>query len=218
MPKLRLNTPIERHNHHANRWSVSLPMVTSPSGTPVRIERKNYRGQTLYQTQTVSTSAAGFPIKKGKVDWDTPVLAEHLTRRAFTVFGNRKEPNRQVISMDEWRLVASEPIKIWMSPGTADRRKIRVEAPFDLLKPWINALNPNLAFESGSALPAYLAYKAGGEDITAIAYNLFGEKIAKLMDKPKSRIVLSRVGETIVLAYTPSASTKAMKEAFDSAS
>lgn len=217
MPKLRLNAPIARHEHHANRWSVSLPMVTVPSGTPVRIERKNYRGQTLFQTQTVSTAASGFPIEKGKVDWSSPVLAEHLTRRAFTVFGDRKAPKRQVISMDEWRLVATESIKIWMSPGTAGRRKIRIEAPFALLKPWINALNAKLTFETGSALPGSLAYKAGADDITAIAQNLFGEKIAKLMDKPKSRILLNRVGENVALSYTPSVATKAMKEAFDSA-
>lgn len=214
MPKLRPENQVNRHAHRPNRWSVSLPMVVSASGTPVRIKRRNYRGETLYQTQTVPTSSVGFEVKKGKIDWSSTTLPEHLTREAFTVFGRRKKDVESVVGMDDWRLVADKPFKLWMSPGTADRRKICLEAPFETLKPWINALNPKLTFERGSDLPTSLVYKASDVDIGSLASSLFGEDMAKLLDKPKSRILFSCIGETVSLSYTTLVGSKVMCEAF----
>ena len=204
-----------KNSHQPNRWSVSLPMVTSPSGTPVRIKRRNYRGETLYQTQTVSASTAGFAVEKGKVIWKMPVLPEHLKRPAFTVYRDRKVPHSQMIGLEDWRLVIEKPIKVWVCPGTAQRRKIRVEGAFETLKPWINALNPKIQFESGSALPASMAYKASEVNIIELTRTCFGENVAQLFDKPKSRILFSRVGETVVLTFTPNSASKAMNEMFD---
>ena len=213
MAKLRPQSA--KNSHQPNRWSVSLPMVTSPSGTPVRIKRRNYRGETLYQTQTVSASTAGFAVEKGKVDWKMPVLPEHLKRPAFAIHKDRKAPQSQVIGLEDWRLVVEKPIKVWMCPGTAQRRKIRVEGAFETLKPWINALNPKIQFESGSALPASLGYKASETNLIELTRTCFGENVAQLFDKPKSRILFSRVGETVVLTFTPNSASKAMNEMFD---
>lgn len=215
MPKLRPDHQVNRHAHRPNRWSVSLPMVVSASGTPVRIKRHNYRGEKLYQTQTVTTSSVGFEVKKGKIDWNSTTLPEHLTREAFTVFGRRKKTVEGAVGMDEWRLVADKPFKLWMSPGTSDRRRVRLEAPFEMLKPWLNALNPKLTFTKGSDLPTSLVFKAGEVNIVSLTSKLFGEDMAKLLDKPKTRILFIRIGENIALTYTTSSSTKAMCVAFN---
>ena len=206
-----------KNKHHPNYWSVSLPMVTSPSGTPVRIKRHNYRGEKLFQTQTVSTSTAGFAVEKGKVNWKAPVLPEHLKRPAFTVYKDRNVSQGQMVGLEDWRLVNEKPIKVWMCPGTAQRRKIRVEGAFEVLKPWINALNPKIQFESGSALPASLGYKASETNLIELTRTCFGEKVAQLFDKPQSRILFSRVGETVVLTFTPNSASKTMNEMFDKA-
>lgn len=207
-----------RHGHQPNHWSISLPMVTNPSGTPVRIKRRCYRGETLYQTQTVNTATAGFAIDAGKVDWKSTVLVEYLVRPAFTVHMSRKATKRNVIGMDEWRLVVEKPLKVWMCPGTAGRRKIRVEGSFESLKPWINALNPMLQFDSGDALPSSLAYKKTSEvNIVDVAKRCFGEQIAQIFDKPKSRILFSRVGKSLVLTYTPLKPLVAVNEMFNKA-
>lgn len=206
-----------QHAHQPNHWTVTLPMVTSPSGTPVRIKRRNYRGDSLYQTQTVHTSTFGFAVDNGKVNWQSPVLPEHLTRPAFTVFKERKAHHCEVIGLDEWRLVVKKPLKVWMCPGTAQRRKIRVEGTFEELHPWINALNPKIKFESGNALPSSLAYKASDVNIVDVAKACFGEQIAQIFGKPKSRILFTRVGENVVMTFTPNSASVAVNEMFNKA-
>lgn len=209
---------VTRHGHQPNHWSVTLPMVTSPSGTPVRIKRKSYRGDTVYQTQTVTTSTVGFAVDKNQVDWKTPVLAEHLTRPAFAVYMSRKAHQCEEIGMEEWRIVVEKPLKVWMCPGTSKRRKIRVEGSFEALKPWINALNVKNQFESGSTLPSSLVYKASNVNIIDLTKTYFGEQIAQLFDKPQSRILFNRVGENIVLTFTPNTTSVAINEFFNKAS
>lgn len=120
--------------------------------------------------------------------------------------------------MEEWRIVVEKPLKVWMCPGTSKRRKIRVEGSFEALKPWINALNVKNQFESGSTLPSSLVYKASNVNIIDLTKTYFGEQIAQLFDKPQSRILFNRVGENIVLTFTPSTTSVAINELFNKAS
>ena len=157
----------------------------------------------------------GFVLNKGKVEWHSPVLPEYLTRPAFAVYRERKRPKQQVIGLDDWRLIMTKPLKIWMCPGTASRRKLRIEGAFETLKPWINALYPNLTFESGRELPASLAYKAGDVDMIEYTRTCFGNEVAQLFDKPMGRVFFNRIGERVVLTFTPKSARASVNEMFD---
>lgn len=212
-------TQIKPPSSKPNRWSCSLPMVVAPAGAPVRIRRKNLRGEILFQTQTVNSLTCGFEVENNAVQWDRPVIHDYLLQPALTPKGARKRsPDQAVMPLNTWRCVTSEPVALYISPGSSTRRRVMLMGDFEILKPWIQSINPNFVLKDCWSIPAAIAFKEGDNDIRTIAENCFGVTVAKLIDKPKGRVLFHKVGKQIVCSFNPASSTVAMREAFDKGS
>lgn len=124
---------------HPVRRVFSLPLAGNVSG-PVRIRRKDRRGNDVYQLYAKEGfKAKGFAVDDaGMIQWDVPVIQDSLVTDNQTVVGERFSSAKGFVGMNEAVKVFDDGrTAVIMSIGTADRRYVVIQQPFEDFKSFL---------------------------------------------------------------------------------
>lgn len=201
-------TNSSKRKHVPVRHDPSLPICATASGL-FRIKRRTPDKTSIYQTHNINISRyAGFATDKEKADWNTPVTHLELVNKNVTGFEARYNEAEELVSMQSWRLVQDEDLKVYMAPGSDRRRYIRIDASFNDFRKWYEAA-------VGESLEKpFLANETFKVDKTKFC-NAVGEKLFKLIGFPRTKALIESLGKRVVFRYTVDSSNTEMKNAYN---
>lgn len=197
-------THSSKRQHHATRRVFSLPIIATSSGL-VRIWRRSFDGNACVQASNVNgVKFKGFAMTDNGVDWKTPIIGDLFRSSRVNAHLDRFADNSEIVSMEAWREVYNDAIKIEVAPGSTGRRYIRITMSFDLFKDWTGC-----TAESYRALPAQLklsdpkrlSEKAGA--------------LSELIGQPRSELFFEQIGDEVTFNYIVSSSNEKMNSTYN---
>lgn len=172
--------------HQRVRKVYSMPLVAQPSGG-VRLRRKDWRGNYVYQLAANDYPNIGFAVKSsGSVDFNNNARHPAFAKSSgIGYLGGEKtlQKDAEVVCMNVWRRITvpdkmrDAVIALELSPNSCDRMRVRCEVKWEFLKKAYGEVKldiPATAFDQGAELPGELAEKC---TLWKARSKLFVEKI-----------------------------------------
>lgn len=205
--------PSKRSEQHVPvRRDPSLPVLDKVSGG-FRIRRHHRDGSLLWQVHVINKAKGmGFASENGVVDWGKFALFPTLCKKGVAGVGERWAPPSEVTSLREWRRVLDGDVSVWLTPATAGRIHIRIEAPFELAKSWIAAGTGTEPLASPFLLPAALKISNGKAFSDAMPAT-----VQACTGSPRNFLYFNRIGSRIAFRYEVTSNNADMKDAYNRA-
>jgi len=200
--------------HVSVKRIASLPVVSKASGG-FRIRRTTATAQEVYQLYNIAgAKCAGFASRNGEVsDWKRPLLKKELVHDNLTPLDVAEYAADESVGLLDFRLVAEEnDITVYIAPGTADRRYVRLELPFPTLRNWLTNAEAVAIPDSPLGLPSEIILKKSKAFAPTEP-----AKVAKLLGTPRSHLFVEQLGSRVRLWYIVESSNSDMSRAFNRA-
>ena len=205
------NGMISNDRHRKTRQVFSLPVIAPASGTIFRIGRRGSESsRRVWQSLAANGSVSdGFRIdlnkpsfSKGKTSFPDFVLKSKHSHPAGEAGYKRDEIS---YPMDEWRQLevpaqlSDITEKIWLKPGTQDRRYIRIEMTFEKFKNLMQEIFTDDELENNN--PSSGLFLADRIKITKEGLKCFKQRFGCLLGTPRDKISLTNIGDIIQFEY-----------------
>lgn len=185
-------TIINPHKHHGVRKVYSLPLPDNPSGG-FRIQRRRDTSRQFHVQGVEGAKFAGFAIKGGKVDFNSPVIMPLLMREnsLASTDGYVGKMPQDFVFMDEWREIPLKNFpedwksvkRFYLQPNSESRMRVRIELENSLL------VENNSAWHLIAPLAISTAKVSEDKEIAKLQRNL-GQLLNKWNLKPRDKVNL----------------------------
>ncbi len=198
--------------HSAVKRVASLPVVCKTSGGFI-VRRTSIHGTPVYQVCVINGNKfKGFPVNNGKIDWNqsNAMIFPELSSENLTSISMEETFKGDACPMEQWRQVfedAQKQLSVSITPGSSNRRHLRVRLPFETFISWF----PNVKNKTIFGLPSEIN-KKDAPDFQKVL-----PELAALLGSPRSNLFIEELGSLIQFRYIVTSSNAVMNEAYSKA-
>lgn len=203
-------------SHSKTRRVYSLPIVDAPSGG-FRIKRRSENGTHVYQLHAIEgTSAKGFTVTKGKINWNELATIDQLknSSNVTPVGGRHAAEVEAVVLFDKWLTVSlpsdleGKILELQISPATKSRMYLRVKQPLSGFKNWLQG-------STDSEIESIFDIR---NQIKVDSKMFFDNHKVKLLAAPRGTLFIEELNsEYVCYRYEVGSNNAEMKQAYQNA-
>ena len=197
--------------HAGTRRVWSLPMIPSSQKGSMKIGRKSFTGDTVYQRQLINGAIIeGFAVNKDKrIEWNKNRIVKTSVYTEKT-YAEQARPDK-IVPLDLWLTVyRDEQITIEASTGSQDRFNIRMSQPFEEFARMAETVCDTRIDSPFQILPELKP----GKDSKKRFAEFLPEAVRDAFNAPRNNLKVLSVGENVKYSYTEESTGSPLRQLY----